>query len=56
VRNVKEGREPIGVHTDTSKIVGVSSSLEPGTDWRVWVPDHKIVARGAAAAEATTVD
>ena len=56
-RNVKEGREPVGLRADTSKIIGVSGSLEPGTDWRILVPDHKIVARGTATAETTvTVD
>ncbi len=42
-RQASSGQDPLGLHADTTRIVGASGKLAPGTHWRTLVPNHRVV-------------
>ncbi|MBV8189758.1 MAG: (2Fe-2S)-binding protein, partial [Alphaproteobacteria bacterium] len=46
-KQAAEGRDPLGLHADTTNIVGVSGKLEPGAHWRTLAAQHKVIATAA---------
>jgi hypothetical protein len=50
-RNVQEGRDPVGVGADVTRIAGANGRLDKGEDWRSLVPTHR---RAAATARLKT--
>ena len=47
-KRVAEGGLPIGYKVPTRDIQGMHATLEPGTDWRTLVPQHKGIKADAA--------
>jgi phenylpropionate dioxygenase-like ring-hydroxylating dioxygenase large terminal subunit len=42
-RQAMNGQDPLGLHVDTTRIVGVSGTLAAGAHWRSLAPQHKMV-------------
>lgn len=49
VRNVSEGKVPLGHNIPVGHIVGTNGQLEHGTDWRTLVPQHTPLDKANAA-------
>jgi hypothetical protein len=48
-KQAAEGRDPLGLHADTTNIVGVSGKLAPGAHWRALASQHKVIETASAA-------
>jgi phenylpropionate dioxygenase-like ring-hydroxylating dioxygenase large terminal subunit len=46
-RQAAAGEDPVGLHADTSKIIGTNAKLAKGDNWRAIVP-HNVVKEGRA--------
>ena len=48
-KQAAEGHDPLGLHADTTSIVGVSGKVAPGVHWRTLASQHKVVETASAA-------